>query len=90
MKYNEGIFKDFEFCNGWGGNNMFQCSFRIGLNPYEIRKHLDEIREALACLCQNFRLLGCCITLDEWQHTFATAEELATEEPSIWSYTAIC
>lgn len=90
MKYNEGIFKDFEFCNALGASGLWRCWFRIGLNPYEIRKHHDEVCEALACITQNFRWLGCSIVLDEGQHSFATAEELQAEGPLIWSYTAIC
>lgn len=86
----EGIFKDFEFFGGMGYGGIFRCSFQIGLNPYEMQEHRQEVLEFLAGFCQKFSMLEGNISAVKDQHEFATREELETEGYSIWSYTAIC
>ncbi len=91
MKYNEYIFKDFEFRGAYGNSEQYRCYFEIGLNPYEIREHLDEIRECLAAICNNYALLGSIVVAAEaHEYPFATAEELRDRQGLIWRYVAIC
>lgn len=91
MNYKEGVFKDFRFRGAHGNIEQFRCYFEIGLNPYEIREHLDEIREWLATLCNNYALLGSIVVAAEaHEYPFATAEELKERQGLIWRYVAIC
>ena len=87
------IFENFEFINAIWGNDMsspYYCTFQIGLNPYEVRKYLDDIRERLAVICQNYRLLGSMIIPTDFDRPFKTADELSAAPKSVWSYTAVC
>ena len=88
------IFENFEFINAIWGDDMskpFYCAFKIGLNPYEVREYLDEIRERLAGICRDYRLLGSVIrSADCDGGWFMTADELSAAPKSIWCYIAVC
>lgn len=86
----EGIFKDFKFLGSAEYGWIFRCSFEIGLNPYEMVEHIDEVREFLAGICRKFNMLTATVTLDIGQQEFATREKLKTEGQSIWRYIAVC